>query len=279
MSAKPKAVTGMSARRKKPAPATAGRQAAAATPGRKAAAARMTAKAVKSKPPAKAHPKRKGWTPRAPTPAEKERARLILERLQAAIPDWGPTLRFRNAFELLVATILAAQASDESVNRVTEGLFEKYEAPADFVKAKPAELQKDVHSLGFFRQKAKAVQLMSQGLLEKFGGDVPRDVEPLTELHGVGRKTASIVAGAAYGVPSIAVDRHVARVANRLGFTKQTDPDRIELDLRARFEEKDWIRATWLLVLHGRRTCQPTPKCPACVVRDLCPYPRKTTSL
>ena len=241
---------------------------AVAKAARAVKAAGRTARAVK-----------KAWVPKAATPAEKRRAREILDRLQRVIPDWGPTLRFRSAFELLVATILAAQASDESVNRVTVTLFEKYRGPADFVKVKPAELEKDVHSLGFFRQKAKAVQLMSQGVLERFGGEVPRDVERLIELHGVGRKTASIVVGAAYGVPSIGVDRHVARVAQRLGFTKQTDPDKIERDLRARFDEKDWIRATWLLVPHGRRTCQPTPRCPECAVRDLCPYPKKTKAL
>lgn len=214
--------------------------------------------------------------PKPPTPEETRRAAEILRRLAKAHPDWGPTLRFSNAFELLVATILAAQASDESVNRVTADLFKKYPAAADYVRAPQEELQKDVHSLGFFRQKAKAVKLMSQGLLERFGGEVPREVERLTELHGVGRKTASIVAGAAYGVPSIAVDRHVARLAQRLSFSKRTDPDKIELDLRARFPRKDWIKATWCLVLHGRRICTPTPRCPECVVRDLCPYPRKT---
>ncbi len=213
---------------------------------------------------------------KAPSPAEKRRAATVLRRLAKAIPDWGPTLRFSNAFELLVATILAAQASDESVNRVTESLFRKYRSPLDYVHADQAELEKDVHSLGFFRQKAKAVKAMSQGLLEKFDGEVPKDVAALTELHGVGRKTASIVVGAAYRVPAIGVDRHVARVSQRLGFTEQADPDKIELDLVARFPRKDWIKATWCLVLHGRRVCTPTPQCPVCPVRDLCPYPKKT---
>lgn len=213
---------------------------------------------------------------KAPSATEKRRAATILRRLAKAYPDWGPTLSFRNAFELLVATILAAQATDESVNKVTATLFKKYPGPQAYVAAKQADLEKDVHSLGFFRQKAKAVKGMSQGVLEKFGGEVPRDVERLTELHGVGRKTASIVVGAAYGVPAIAVDRHVARVSQRLGFTKQKEPDKIELDLAARYPRSKWIQTTWCLVLHGRRTCQPTPKCPECVVRDLCPYPYKT---
>lgn len=220
---------------------------------------------------------KKKAAPKPPSAPEKRRASTILKRLAKAHPDWGPTLRFSNAFELLVATILAAQASDESVNRVTESLFARYRGPEDYLKAPQAELERDVHSLGFFRQKAKAVKLMSAGLLEKFDGEVPHEVERMTELHGVGRKTASIVAGAAYGVPAIAVDRHVARVAQRLGFTKQSDPDKIEPALAARFPKKDWIKATWCLVLHGRRICQPTPRCPECVVRDLCPYPKKTT--
>ena len=214
--------------------------------------------------------------PKPVTPAEKRKAAAILSRLARAYPDWGPTLRFSNAFELLVATILAAQASDESVNRVTADLFRKYRGPGDYTAAPQAELEKDVHALGFFRQKANAVKQMSQGVLDRFGGEVPREVEPLTELHGVGRKTASIVVGAAYGTPAIGVDRHVVRVSQRLGFTKQSDPDKIELDLAARFPRPDWIKATWCLVLHGRRTCTPTPKCPECVVRDLCPYPKKT---
>jgi endonuclease-3 len=220
--------------------------------------------------------KKKVATPQPPSASEKRRASTILRRLAKAYPDHGPTLRFSNAFELLVATILAAQANDESVNKVTQSLFQKYRSPADYVRVPQAQLEREVHSLGFFRQKAKAVKAMSQGLLEKFGGEVPREVEALTELHGVGRKTASIVVGAAYGVPSIAVDRHVARVSQRLGFTKRADPDKIELDLRARFPKKNWVKATWCLVLHGRRTCTPTPQCPVCVVRDLCPYPKKT---
>jgi endonuclease-3 len=219
---------------------------------------------------------KKGRAPKPPSVEERRRAATILKRLAKAYPDWGPTLRFSNPFELLVATILAAQASDESVNRVTSDLFKKYPDPHAYVNAPQAELERDVHSLGFFRQKAKAVKAMSAGVLERFGGVVPRDVEPLTELRGVGRKTASIVVGAAYGTPSIGVDRHVARVSQRLGFTRQGDPDKIELDVAARFNKKDWVKATWCLVLHGRRICTPTPRCYECPVRDLCPYPHKT---
>ncbi len=221
---------------------------------------------------------KRGRQAKAPAAALTRRAETILRHLEKANPDWGPTLRFSSAFELLVATILAAQASDDSVNKVTESLFQKYRGPRDYVQAKQEELEKDVHSLGFFRQKAKAVKAMSQGVLEKFGGEVPKDVEALTELRGVGRKTASIVVGAAYGVPAIGVDRHVARVSARLGFTTHADPDKIELDLRAIYPRRDWIKATWCLVLHGRRICAPTPRCPVCPARELCPYPQKTTA-
>ncbi len=220
--------------------------------------------------------RRRARAPKPPSPALRARAAAILRRLAKAHPDWGPTLRFASAFELLVATILAAQASDEAVNKVTGELFRKYRGPEDFARADQEELEKDVHSLGFFRQKARALRTMSAELLEKFGGEVSKDVETLTQLRGVGRKTASIVVGAAHGVPAIAVDRHVARVSVRLGLTKHTDPDKIEADLRAIFPRTDWIKATWCLVLYGRRVCQPTPKCPECVVRDLCPYPKKT---
>ncbi len=210
--------------------------------------------------------------------AERDRARAILARLEAANPDWGPTLAFRSPFELLVATILAAQARDDRINEVTPRLFAKYPGPADFVRVGQEELELDIKQTGFFRQKAKALKAASEGLLEEFGGEVPRDIDLLVRLRGVGRKTASIVVGAAYGVPSIGVDRHVERTSRRLRLTRQKDGDRIERDLRALYEPRDWVKATWCLILHGRRICTPTPRCPECPVRDLCPYPKKTTS-
>src|SRR5207244_1837358 len=142
-------------------------------------------------------------------------------RLAAANPDWGPTLSFTSPFELLVATILAAQAQDERINQVTRTLFRKYRGPSDYAAARKGVLERDIKATGFFNQKAKALRAMSSGLLEEFGGEVPSDMESLTRLHGVGRKTASIVLGAAFGVPAIAVDRHVARVAERLGLARR----------------------------------------------------------
>jgi len=201
---------------------------------------------------------------------------VLLGRLAKAYPDWGPTLEFASPLELLVATILAAQARDERINEVTRGLFKKYRKPADYVRVPSAELERDVHATGFFRQKAKALKAASAGLLEMYGGEVPASMEELVKLKGVGRKTASIVLGSAFGIPAIAVDRHVARVAGRLGLSKSAEPDRIEEDLRAFFPRKDWVKATWNLVLHGRRTCMPTPECPCCPVLALCPYPKKT---
>jgi endonuclease-3 len=233
-------------------------------------------KAVKRKAAPKRRAKPKPYVPKV-TPEVQARARTILARLERAYPDWGPTLEFADPLQLLVATILAAQARDERINEVTRTVvFPKYRTAADYVAVKASVLERDLKPTGFFRQKTKAVKGAALGIVERFGGEVPRDMEGLTSLHGVGRKTASIVLANAFGVPSIAVDRHVARVAGRLGFSRQGDPDKIEQDLRAVFPEQDWVKATWNLILHGRRICNPTPRCPACPVIDLCPYPRKT---
>jgi endonuclease-3 len=207
--------------------------------------------------------------------ARRRRARAVLTRLAKANPDWGPTLEFANPFQLLVATILAAQAQDEHINQVTRALFVKYHGPADYLRVPVEELERDVHATGFFRMKAKAIRGSSEQLLAEFGGEVPGDMESLVRLRGVGRKTASIVLGNAFGVPAVAVDRHVERVATRLGFTRK-GADGIEQELRWLYPKKDWVKATWNFVLHGRRICTPTPKCPICPVSELCPYPKKT---
>lgn len=212
-----------------------------------------------------------------PSPAARAKAKRILTRLERAHPKWGPILEFADPLQLLVATILAAQARDERINEVTRTVvFPKYRTAADYAGADIAVLERELRPTGFFRQKAKAVKAAAQGIVDEFGGVVPADMDSLVRLHGVGRKTASIVLGAAFGVPSIAVDRHVARTAARLGFTTHDDPDRIEEDLRQVFAERDWVKATWCLVLLGRSVCAPTPRCPECPVRAECPYPRKT---
>ncbi len=225
-----------------------------------------------------ARPKRQ--QPRAiarPDPPLRSRARKILTRLAKAYPDWGPTLLFSSPLELLVATILAAQAQDERINEVTRVLFTKYRSPADYATAPAGVLERDIKATGFYNQKAKSLRAMAHGLLEEFDGEVPSDMDALTRLHGVGRKTASIVLGAAFGVPAVAVDRHVARVAERLRLHRAGKD--IEASLRVIYPKKDWIKATWCFVLHGRRVCRPTPLCPICPISDLCPYPKKTKTL
>jgi endonuclease III len=226
-------------------------------------------------PPAR-RPTRRGAASRREDPAARRaRARAVLTRLARANPDWGPTLAFSNPFELLVATILAAGARDEHINQVTRVLFTKYHGPADYLATPVEELERDIHATGYFRMKTKAIRGASEQLLAEFGGEVPGDMDSLVRLRGVGRKTASIVLGNAFGVPAIAVDRHVERVATRLGFTRK-GPSGIEEELRSLYPKKDWVKATWNLVLHGRRICTPTPKCPVCPIIDLCPYPKKT---
>ena len=217
---------------------------------------------------------------RPATPELRARAKKALARLEKAHPDWGPTLEFADPLQLLVATILAAQARDERINEVTRTvIFPKYRTAADYAGASTAVLERELKPTGFFRQKTKSVQGAARGIVERFGGKVPGDMEGLISLPGVGRKTASIVLANAFGVPAVAVDRHVARVAGRLGLTRRLDPDEIEVDLRGVFRQADWVKATWCLVLHGRRICNPTPRCPECPVADVCPYPKKTKAL
>ena len=211
-------------------------------------------------------------------PAERTRARAIVARLAKAYPDWGPTLDFTTPLELLIATLLAAQARDERVNEVTKPLFRKYRSARDWLRVPDAVLERELKPTGFFRQKTKAVKGACQGIVERFGGQVPKTMDELVSLHGVGRKTASIVLGGAFAVPSIAVDRHVVRVAGRLRLTSSDDPEAIEEDLSTLLPRPQWVKATWTLVLHGRRTCRPVPECPACPVAELCPYPKKTVT-
>jgi endonuclease III len=217
---------------------------------------------------------RRGRLPSQRAPAT-ERARPVLTKLAKAYPDWGPTLEFTTPLDLLVATILAAQARDERINEITRELFKRYRTPEDWVRVPQARLEQEIKASGFFRNKAKAIKRMAQGLIEGFGGEVPDTMEGLTSLYGVGRKTASIVLGAAFRRPAIAVDRHVERVASRLAFSA-TGQDGTEGGLAALYPKRDWYKVTWTFVLHGRRTCMPTPACPRCPVLELCPYPKKT---
>ncbi len=206
------------------------------------------------------------------------RVNELIARLKRAHPDAKLALNFSSPFELLIALILAAQCTDEKVNQVTGSLlFGKYRTPADYVRVPVQELEADIRPTGFYRNKTKAIQACCRQLIERFAGRVPQTLENLTALRGVGRKTANIVLGNAFGIPAIGVDTHVMRLSQRLGLTVQTDPDKIEADLAELVPKKEWTRFCHLLQFHGRRVCVARkPQCPACVISDLCPYPDKT---
>lgn len=197
----------------------------------------------------------------------------ILRRLDKEYPGATTALRYSNPLELLVATILSAQCTDERVNQVTESLFRKYRSAADYARASQEELEQEIKSTGFFRNKAKMIRECCQILAEKYGGEVPKDIDILTQLPGIGRKTANVVLGTAYGIPTgVVVDTHVERVSRRLGLTQQKNRDKIEEDLMRLVPQKQWILFSHQLIHHGRRVCTARkPKCDACVLEDLCP--------
>ena len=208
---------------------------------------------------------------------KKARGRSIIRALERAHPDAEIALEFSTPLELLVATILAAQCTDERVNQVTRTLFKKYTSAGDYAKADPATLEREIHSTGFYRAKTRAVIGMAKELVANHGGTVPRTLEELTALPGVGRKTANVVLGNAYGQPAIAVDTHVFRVSQRLGLAKSDDPERVHDQLCEVIPKPKWTFVTHLLTTHGRRVCTArTPACPTCLVRALCPWPGKT---
>ena len=201
----------------------------------------------------------------------------IIARLKQAYPDARLALDFSNPLELLIALILAAQARDDRVNVVTAVLFKKYRTAADWAAARAPTLQKEIRQITFFRSKTRSIQGACRMLAEKFGGIVPDNIDALLTLPGVGRKTANVLLGNAFGRMTIGVDRHVARVSGRLGLTAQTDPDLIEDDLMKVVPERDRVRFCHLLQHHGRRICvAKIPKCPECPINALCPYPLKT---
>jgi endonuclease-3 len=206
------------------------------------------------------------------TPAE---ARRILAALEKHHPNADTELAYRNAFELLVATMLSAQSTDKRVNEVTPALFARYPDPRALLKADPAELEAQIHSTGFFRQKAKALLGMAEILVTQYGGEVPASMDALVALPGVGRKTANVVLGHALGVPGLPVDRHVLRVTNRLGLVHSEDPIKVEAALGELFPKKKWTQASDTFILHGRRICKPTPLCKVCNARPDCDYARR----
>ncbi len=203
-----------------------------------------------------------------------EKADRIIELLEEEYPDVaGTALRWGTPLDLLVATILSAQSTDVKVNEVTESLFKKYRTAEDYANAPKEELEEDIRSTGFYRQKAKFIQETCQVLVEKHGGEVPPSMEEMTKLKGVARKTANIVLGNAFGiVEGIAVDTHVMRLSKRLGLTTQRYREKIERDLMEAVPESKWFRFSNLLIEHGRRVCQANkPECDGCVLKDLCP--------
>ena len=201
------------------------------------------------------------------------RAPQILKRLAEAYPEAHVALNFTNPLECLIATILSAQCTDERVNMVTEVLFEKYRVPEDYLRVPEDELKEDIRSTGFFNQKAKSIRGACARIVEVYGGEVPDTMEDLITLPGVARKTANIVMGNGFGkVEGIAVDTHVRRLANRLGFSAESDPDKIEQDLMRLIPRKDWFDVTYRIIDHGRAICQAKkPKCDVCTLSDLCP--------
>lgn len=208
---------------------------------------------------------------------KKARAGKILPRLAKAYPDARTALDFTTPLDLLVATILSAQCTDERVNAVTAGLFPRYREAADWAGVPLPVLEREIHSTGFFRAKAKSLNGMARALVERHGGTVPQTLEELVELPGVGRKTANVVLGNAFGIPALAVDTHVFRVSQRLGLARGDDAEKVHDQLCLVLPRPRWTQASHLLILHGRRVCAARkPACPTCPILVLCPWTGKT---
>lgn len=203
----------------------------------------------------------------------KKKALEVYRRLKKQHPDARIELDFSNPFELLVATILSAQCTDVRVNLITKELFQKYRRPTDYLAVPLSELENDIRSTGFFRNKAKSIQGAAREIIEKYRGEMPRDLETLVTLPGVGRKTANVILGNAFDVPGIVVDTHVGRVTRRIGLTQNDDPVKVEFDLMELIPQKEWTLLSHVLIFHGRRVCKARqPVCPACSVADQCDY-------
>ncbi|MBW2565436.1 MAG: endonuclease III [Deltaproteobacteria bacterium] len=208
----------------------------------------------------------------------KQRITKIKGILRRTYPDVKTALRHRNPVQLLVATILSAQCTDQQVNRVTPTLFKRLRTAQDFAEVSLSDLEEMVRSTGFYRNKAKSIKACCSVLVERHGGKVPDNMEALIKLPGIGRKTANVILGNVFGIPGIVVDTHVKRVSQRIGLTRESDPVRIEFDLMALFPKKDWIAFSHQMIWHGRALCKARkPKCPECPLLDLCDYGRTTT--
>jgi endonuclease-3 len=207
-----------------------------------------------------------------------KRVAAILAKLDEAYPDAHCELKFENAFQLLISTILSAQCTDVRVNQVTQELYKKYKKPEDFAYASPADLEKEIRPTGFFRNKTKSIMGASKAIMEKFSGQVPRTMEEILTLPGVARKTGNVVLGTAYGIASgVVVDTHVIRLSRRLDLTRNEDPRKIELDLMAIIPKDKWIKFSHQLIWHGRRICAARkPKCAECNLESICYSKDKT---
>ena len=201
--------------------------------------------------------------------------RAIVRKLEAQHPNADTELHHENAYQLLVATVLSAQSTDQRVNQVTPALFDRFPDAKALAGVEPEELEPLIRSTGFFRSKSRSLVGLARALVERHRGEVPASMEALTELPGVGRKTANVVLGHALGVPGLPVDRHVLRVANRIGLADSEDPEVVERQLCKGLPKEAWTRVSDTLILHGRRICRPRPLCEQCSVRDFCKYYRK----
>jgi len=217
-------------------------------------------------------PGKRAAAPVVATPELKRRALRVLDGLKEAYPDAHCELDFTNALEALVASILAAQSTDAMVNTVTPDLFRKYRGPQDYLDTPEETLKQEIHSTGFFNNKTKAIRNASRAIIDKFGGVMPRTMEELVSLPGVGRKTANVILGNVYKISGIVVDTHMLRIAKRLGFTVQTDAEKVERDVMSILPESEWIHFSHLIPWHGRRCCTArNPNCAGCPVTDDCP--------
>jgi len=203
----------------------------------------------------------------------RKKAVEIVKRLEKVYPDPRLELEFETPFQLLVMAILAAQESDKVVNEVSKNLFKKYKKPEDIAKAPLEEIEEDIKSINFYRRKAKLLRDCCRKLIELYSGEIPGEVEKLTKLPGVGRKTANMVIGGAFGLPAIIVDRHVHRVVERISLSKQKNPDKMEEELREMVPKELWTKFSLLLLNHGKTVCKARkPECDKCVIKDLCEY-------
>ncbi|MFQ6104358.1 MAG: endonuclease III [Candidatus Glassbacteria bacterium] len=217
--------------------------------------------------------KKEGSVPRSTTKSHIDKLLMLLER---NYPGAGTALRHRDPLQLLIATILSAQCTDERVNQVTKTLFKKYRKASDYANARREELEEDIRPTGFFRNKAKSIIGCCKALVEEHGGEVPDSLDELVKLPGVGRKTANVVLGMAFGIPGIVVDTHVKRVSIRLGLTEENDPDKIEFDLMRTIPKAKWTVFSSQLILHGRSLCSSRkPKCDECFLLDMCDFGKR----